>query len=258
MRSFRFIAPLIIAVLLGTVATFLFIIPEVRTDSASESASSTPAPATLDVVGVRVGEDIEIAERFVMVERVLEDSRCPKGVECIQAGTVRLAVTVRDGESLATGTLRLLEASRIGGLELVLSAVTPEPVAGFPVGTYRFTIDGRLAETEEGTVKEDASGPTGVRGIVLASPSCPVEREGETCPPTPAGGIELRAVDSAGNEIARTKTGGDGKFLMLLSPGVYTIERIDGPVFPTFAPIQIAVSESGIRDMLIEVDSGIR
>jgi hypothetical protein len=258
MRSIRFIAPVFIAVLLGTVATFLFSISEVRTEPVLESASSTPAPETPDVAGVRIGEDIEIAGKSVLVERVLEDSRCPRGVQCIQAGTVRVAVIVSDGESLATGTLRLLETARIGGLELVLSSVTPEPVAGFPIGTYRFTIDGQLAAPAVAADEESTSGPTGVRGIVLASPSCPVEREGQMCPPTPAGGIELRAVDLAGNEIARTKTGSDGKFLILLSPGIYTIERIDSSAFPTFAPIQVAVLEGGIRDVLIEVDSGIR
>jgi hypothetical protein len=75
---------------------------------------------------------------------VLEDSRCPADVECIQAGTVRARVTLAGGlglgeynATLALGTPLTTEAEQV-----TLTAVAPERRAGAALKTsdYRFTF----------------------------------------------------------------------------------------------------------------------
>ena len=73
---------------------------------------------------------------------VVEDSRCPADVQCIQAGTVRLPVKLQsasgDSESIVTLNTPITTEAE----EITLMQVTPNPVAGtqFLPSDYRFTF----------------------------------------------------------------------------------------------------------------------
>ena len=45
---------------------------------------------------VRLGETVRLGGLSVRALRLVEDSRCPAGVQCIHAGTVRLAVRIEE------------------------------------------------------------------------------------------------------------------------------------------------------------------
>jgi hypothetical protein len=75
--------------------------------------------------------------------RVQEDSRCPASVQCIQAGTVRLAVEIDDGEVRSETQLTLGASIALAdGRRLSLAAVCPYPRQPGPIasGSYRFTF----------------------------------------------------------------------------------------------------------------------
>jgi len=92
---------------------------------------------------LRLGEEARIGGLAVRALRVEEDSRCPANVQCVQAGTVRLAAALRTGAGERRVVLSLDEPIEVGrGRWLSLSAVCPAPLAPGPVapGAYRFTL----------------------------------------------------------------------------------------------------------------------
>ena len=74
--------------------------------------------------------------------RVEEDSRCPANVQCIQAGTVRLAVRIDARGARSESVLTLGERVPLAGGLLTLATVCPYPVhpGAIAKGSYRFTF----------------------------------------------------------------------------------------------------------------------
>ena len=113
-------------------------------------AATTPppqGPLRDGTVTVGLGGHARFVGLDVEPLRIEEDSRCPTGVQCIQAGTVRLLVRIEDrsGEREATLTLGKPVALAAGGW-LSLAAVCPYPrhperIAG---AAYRFTLAFRV------------------------------------------------------------------------------------------------------------------
>jgi hypothetical protein len=97
---------------------------------------AAPARST-GAAGIALGQSVSVGGLRVTPLAVLEDSRCPTGVQCIQAGTVRLRARIDASEALLT----LGEAHPVaGGAALTLSNVKPERAQGDAVrpDDYRF------------------------------------------------------------------------------------------------------------------------
>lgn len=62
----------------------------------------------------------------IMPTEILEDSRCPSDVVCIQAGTVRLEALVSDSLGEATRVFTLGQATSTSSYQITLSRVGPE------------------------------------------------------------------------------------------------------------------------------------
>ena len=83
-------------------------------------------------VSVRIGQERSAGRANVRIKFVemIEDSRCPRDVECIQAGnaSVRVRVT-RNGrsETMVLNTNKHGEKAVFAGYEFSLTALTPEP-----------------------------------------------------------------------------------------------------------------------------------
>lgn len=100
-------------------------------------------------------------------------------------------------------------------------------------------------------------GSTGlVSGHVLSSPSCPVERVGEECPPRPVAGA---AVEALQEELVRgsTRTDREGAFRLTLPVGRYIIKATNVGGYGSTASEEVVVSADPVQITLI-VDSGIR
>lgn len=85
---------------------------------------------------------------------VIEDSRCPAGVMCIQAGTVRLRVKLKAGSLETEQILTLAKSVLFTGKQVTLSSV--EPAARVDVSSedrkyvFNFQVENQSATTSAG------------------------------------------------------------------------------------------------------------
>lgn len=92
---------------------------------------------------LRMAEEQRLAGTPVRLLRVVEDSRCPAGVQCIHAGTVRIALRLSDADGPRETILRLDDPQEVGGgLQLGLVAVCPprRPPGAAPNPDDRYVI----------------------------------------------------------------------------------------------------------------------
>lgn len=90
----------------------------------------------------RLGERVQVDGPAVTPLEVLEDSRCPAGVQCVWAGRLRLRATIHLGAADETRDLTLGEPTQVADGTLELVEVSPVPVAGGMIAPtdYRFTF----------------------------------------------------------------------------------------------------------------------
>jgi hypothetical protein len=126
--------------------------------------------------------------------------------------------------------------------------------------TYEVTRAGAVRLlSEEGDPLADE---TGIRGVVVAGPTCPVV----TDPPDPdcadraVAGAVLVILDADGDEVARVTSAADGTFAVALAPGAYHIvpQPVDG-LMGTASELDVRV-EMGEPpgELAITYDTGIR
>ena len=115
------------------------------------TGAADPAPATGASI-VRIGEEVRLGGLAVRALRLVEDSRCPLSVQCVHAGTVRLAVRLTEGGRTREAVLRIETPEPVaGGRYLWLVAACPvprEPGAQPPAGAYHFLVGAGANMTE--------------------------------------------------------------------------------------------------------------
>ena len=99
---------------------------------------------------------------------------------------------------------------------------------------------------------------SGVTGIVLAGPQCPVERADSPCPDRPVADAVVVARDAQGNIVGTDESDSDGRFAMDLPPGSYRlqVEGIRG--IQSSKPLTARVTPNRYTDVTLTVDTGIR
>jgi hypothetical protein len=102
--------------------------------------------------------------------------------------------------------------------------------------------------------------PSGIAGVVLAGPQCPVIEAGSPCPDLP---LEVTlAVDEVGGGFTGTVvSNADGYFRLDLPPGEYNViaPHIEGAEFPAPPGTQmVTVREGTITEVPVFYDTGIR
>ena len=99
---------------------------------------------------------------------------------------------------------------------------------------------------------------TGVlTGGVTAGPTCPVERVGHPCPPTPVVAVEVQAT-AAGRIVASTHSGADGTYKLELPGGTYSIDAVTENMLPRCVPRTVTVTAAHATSGDITCDTGIR
>jgi hypothetical protein len=103
-----------------------------------------------------------------------------------------------------------------------------------------------------------STGGSGVEGTVSASPTCPVERVDQPCPPR-AVETDVRVMRADGTLAAQTHSGADGRFRVDVAPGHYRLEA-DYPSGPGrgCTPVDVVVEPGGFTHADIDCDTGIR
>lgn len=104
------------------------------------ATSSLQAPQIL-----KTGLNQRVAGDKIAITPVelLQDSRCPAGVYCIQAGTVSIQANVEFLGSQSVETFTLNQPVEAGGFIITLSSVDPLKTPSTPLsdGDYRFTFE---------------------------------------------------------------------------------------------------------------------
>ncbi len=107
------------------------------------SCATSALPVQESVVReVRLNETARLGALQVTPVAIVEDSRCPTGVQCIQAGTMRIEARVVAPGSIRSAVLALGVPERAGSGWVSLVQACPLPVVGSPVrpGDYRFSL----------------------------------------------------------------------------------------------------------------------
>lgn len=101
-------------------------------------------PVTL---GIKMGQEVSDLGVSITPLKVLEDSRCPIDVTCIQAGTVRIQARLVSGLGEARQEFKLGQPITTEAEEVTLIDVSPKPKAGMTIADgeylFRFEIEKR-------------------------------------------------------------------------------------------------------------------
>ena len=99
-------------------------------------------PAASQTFTSGLGENHKIGRTIVTPVSVVEDSRCPMGVQCIQAGTVRVIARLTIGGVASDVTVGLGKPAEASGRRLELLEVYPYPRHPNPISPsdYRFMM----------------------------------------------------------------------------------------------------------------------
>ncbi len=104
--------------------------------------------------------------------------------------------------------------------------------------------------------------PSGIRGIVLLGPTCPIGEDPGADDPVPCltpYAAPLVVTDSESAVVARISSGGDGKFQVDLPPGEYVVTPATGQdTYPIAQPVSVTVGPGAYADVEINYDTGIR
>ena len=101
-------------------------------------------------------------------------------------------------------------------------------------------------------------GPTqgSIAGRVTATPTCPVERAGVSCPARPIV-IEVQA-RAAEKVIASTHSGRDGIYRVRLPAGTYTLSAVTPNRYPRCTPRTVTVTAARTAGGNLTCDTGMR
>jgi hypothetical protein len=103
-------------------------------------AAAPPVEATANPARAGIGQTVAVEGPKVTPLQVLEDSRCPKGVQCVWAGRVRIATRIDLGSGSVAREVTLGQPIHIADGELELVEVLPDKVADRTIlpEDYRF------------------------------------------------------------------------------------------------------------------------
>jgi hypothetical protein len=114
-----------------------------KVSSYKEVASGIPSYPAGSTVTLELNKPVTVGEVTIRVGAVIEDSRCPSDVQCIQAGRVRIALSLALPTSPSqSSTLEVGKSAMIGTTSFTLEKVEPYPVSTRKIADseYRFTF----------------------------------------------------------------------------------------------------------------------
>jgi hypothetical protein len=100
---------------------------------------------------------------------------------------------------------------------------------------------------------------SGVEGVVVSGPSCPVQRANSPCPDLPVT-AQVTVKDRSGVTVLTATAGSDGRFKIALAAGTYSLTAVRPGVsrFNQSSPMTVTVRSGGYSSVTIRIDSGIR
>ena len=189
---------------------------------------------------------------------------CGAGFEVTPAGNAALQIKLETARinddngqltipsrSLAPNFPALLEAQEICGFEgqvIWLLGLDSEQ----PFQLQILTNPSRLVIDVPHSTPATASG---VSGLALAGPQCPVQIAGQPCPDLPVD--VMLAFGQGGTTVATVQTGADGGFALDLAAGTYGVTVVGG-ILPSLGPTEVVVPAGRHAWVELHLDTGIR
>lgn len=146
---------LIGALMVIVVVGALFIVR--RVDAPHDEIPNTPNTQTGDMtdggsvsvptqVTSKIDQSVQAGDIAITPREVLEDSRCPSDVVCIQTGTVRVRATVSSSAGERVQEFTLGKPVQVGEATVTLVEVAPYPKSSMTMtpGNYAFTWEIRV------------------------------------------------------------------------------------------------------------------
>ncbi len=126
--------------------------PIVASTTTSLEVSSDVATST-SALTLAIGETGTSSGVAVTPTKLIEDSRCPKDVTCVRAGTVSVKTMIRSVASTTEAVLTLGQPVHIGYAFIMLSTITPGKSSTTTLleSDYRFMFTTRSMEAASGT-----------------------------------------------------------------------------------------------------------
>jgi hypothetical protein len=101
-------------------------------------------------------------------------------------------------------------------------------------------------------------GTSGIRGLALVGPQCPVVTAESPCPDEPFHGT-IQVLDASGAVVADGRTGDDGSFEIALEPGTYVVTaELEAGSPPFVKPVDVTVEAGTFAEVNVTIDTGIR
>ncbi len=95
---------------------------------------------------LRLNETGRVGDAGITPLAVVEDSRCPADVQCVHAGTVRVATRVSAGNGKEEPVLAVGQPRRVRGLWVTLLGACPTPRAGVRTGAAEYRLSFAMRE----------------------------------------------------------------------------------------------------------------
>ena len=97
---------------------------------------------------------------------------------------------------------------------------------------------------------------TGIRGVVLLGPMCPVEQANSPCPDKPMADTEVDVMQS-GAVVATATTDAQGRFETAVPAGTYIVQAVTTGI-QSSRGVSTTVTDGSFSSVSVLVDSGIR
>ncbi len=118
-----------------------------RTGPHCEFVCSTGTVPSTDIqqsmkVSARLNQKVNGYSEMITPTSILEDSRCPKGVQCIQAGTVRISLKLENTVGTTTSVIQLGQTIETKTEKILFYSVGPDklPTTGIKQSEYIFVF----------------------------------------------------------------------------------------------------------------------
>jgi len=190
---------------------------------------------------------------------VLEDSRCPLGVVCIEVGTVKISAILSSGSLLQNATLKLGESISFSQMKVSFDGVTPIKSMKDIIKPEDYVFEFSITKETVSVDKEQGT----LKGNMSIGPICPVERLDNSCKPTKEMYEARRVVVYKSDKITLVTlitADTDGNFQAVLPVGTYYLDMEKKSFIGSTArlPTTIKISSTETTTLNIDIDTGIR
>lgn len=113
------------------------------TVSTTTNSGATSSPTTVEA---KINKKVAAGTLSLTVLEVVEDSRCPTDVQCIQAGTVRIKVLLSSGLGEGEITMALNTPITTEAEEITLVSVTPAKLSTHTTTASEYTFTFKIVK----------------------------------------------------------------------------------------------------------------